>query len=66
MGGDSSQEWLTSAEVRKLMRISTCELAHLRREGKLLSKKQGNAYLYSAADCSRFMDAPAPNIPGPQ
>jgi hypothetical protein len=52
MGGDDPK-WLTSAEARKLLKISTCDLAHLREAGRLRFTKQGNAYLYSAADCSR-------------
>lgn len=45
---DSSEtpQWLTSAEVRRRLKISTCELAHLRNNGQLKFKKQGNAYLY--------------------
>lgn len=52
---DKSQEsqWLTSAEARKFMSISTCDLAHLRDAGKLRFKKKGNAYLYHLVDCRR-------------
>lgn len=42
--------WLRSEEVRRLLRISTCQLAHLRQEGKLEYTKVGNAYLYLAPD----------------
>lgn len=45
------REWLNSAEVRKLLKISTCELAHIRESGKISFTKKRNAYLYSAADC---------------
>jgi len=38
--------WLTSKEVQKLLKISSCELMHLRVSGKLKFKKQGNAFLY--------------------
>ncbi len=47
MSGESNNErWLKSGEVRKELKVSTCELAHLRNAGKLPFKKQGNAYLY--------------------
>jgi hypothetical protein len=38
--------WLTSKEVQKLLKISGCDLMHLRVSGKLKFKKQGNAFLY--------------------
>ncbi|WP_057831079.1 DNA-binding protein [Colwellia sp. TT2012] len=38
--------WLTSKEAQKLLKISGCELMHLRVSGKLTFKKQGNAYYY--------------------
>ena len=38
--------WLTSKETQKLLKISGCELMHLRESGKLNFKKQGNAYYY--------------------
>jgi hypothetical protein len=37
---------LTSKEVQKLLKISGCDLMHLRVSGKLKFKKQGNAFLY--------------------
>lgn len=46
--------WLTSAQVRELLKISTCDLAHLRQGGRLRFQKQGNAYLYSSVDCENF------------
>jgi len=49
----ANREWLKSQEVRRLLRISTCQLAHLRHEGKLKFRKVGNAYLYAAADVDR-------------
>jgi hypothetical protein len=42
--------WLSSDETRKQLRISSCELMHMREAGHLPFKKQGNAFLYSAAD----------------
>jgi hypothetical protein len=38
--------WLTSKETQKHLKISGCELMHLRVSGKLTFKKKGNAYLY--------------------
>lgn len=38
--------WLRSEEVRKRLKLTTCELAHMREAGELQFKKQGNAYLY--------------------
>jgi len=42
--------WLTSKEAQKLLKISGCELMHLRASGKLKFKKQGNAYYYQLPD----------------
>lgn len=39
-------EWLTSAEVKKILRISDCELMHRRERGELVFQKKGNAYFY--------------------
>ena len=38
--------WFTSKEAQRLLKISGCELMHLRVSGKLKFKKQGNAYYY--------------------
>jgi hypothetical protein len=38
--------WLTGKDTQKLLKISGCELMHLRESGKLKFKKQGNAYYY--------------------
>jgi hypothetical protein len=38
--------WLRSDEVRSILKLSTCELAHKREAGELTFIKQGNAYLY--------------------
>ena len=47
-------EWLRSDAARKVLQVSTCDLAHLRQEGKIAFRKEGNAYLYSARDCEQF------------
>jgi hypothetical protein len=43
---DSNKTWLTSKETQKLLKVSGCELMHLRESDKLTFKKQGNAFLY--------------------
>jgi hypothetical protein len=42
----TSGSWLRGDEVRKILRISTCDLAHLREAGKIPFKKHGRAWLY--------------------
>ena len=41
-----NNQYLTSKEAKKLLKISDCELAHMRVEGKLSYVKKGNAYMY--------------------
>ncbi len=38
--------WVRSDEARKLLKLSTCDLAHAREAGRIPFKKSGNAYLY--------------------
>ena len=38
--------WITSKETQKLLKVSGCELMHLRVNGQITFKKQGNAYYY--------------------
>lgn len=42
----SEANWVRSAKARKRLNLSTCELAHLRGDGKIAFKKEGNAFLY--------------------
>lgn len=51
--GDGDADWWNSGQVRRALRISTCELAHLRAAGALRFRKQGNAYLYAREDVQR-------------
>ena len=51
---DEVNEWLRSAEVRRRLRLTTCQLAHLRTSGEIGFRKSGNAYLYSVLDCERI------------
>jgi hypothetical protein len=38
--------WVRSDEARRVLKLSTCDLAHAREAGKIPFKKSGNAYLY--------------------
>ncbi len=38
--------WLSSVEVRRRLRISGCELMHLRESGALIAERHGRAFLY--------------------
>ena len=42
----SESEYLTSKEKRAQLKVSACELMHMREAGKLKFVKKGNAYLY--------------------
>lgn len=39
-------QYLTSKEAKKVLKVSDCHLAHMRVEGKLPFVKKGNAYMY--------------------
>jgi hypothetical protein len=41
------KKWLTSKEVKSLLKISDCNLMHLRLEGKIEFKKVGKTFFYS-------------------
>jgi hypothetical protein len=38
--------WVRSDQARKLLKLSTCDLAHAREAGKIPFKKSGNAFFY--------------------
>lgn len=42
----SKEEWLKSKDAQKKLKVSSCDLMHLREAGKLKFKKVGNAYYY--------------------
>ena len=46
LNDESSERWVRSTEARKELKLSTCDLAHMRDAGKIEAKKVGNAYLY--------------------
>ena len=48
--GKKGEEWLTSAEVRKVLRMSTCDLAHLR-EGGTSGPRGGECVLLRWRGC---------------
>ena len=37
---------ITSKEAKRLLKVSDCELMHLRTSGKVKATKKGNSYLY--------------------
>ena len=42
-----------SKEVKKKLKISDCDLMHMRIAGKLKFKKQGNTFLYDKEDIEK-------------
>jgi hypothetical protein len=42
----TTDQWVRSADVRKALKLSTCDLAHKRQSGEIEAKKVGNAYYY--------------------
>lgn len=47
---ENDKKYLKSKEVQKELKIRTCDIMHLREEGKLKFIKKGNAYLYEKED----------------
>lgn len=45
-----NKKYLTTTEVKKILKISDCEVMHLRQSGKVSFTKKGNAYLYLEKD----------------
>jgi hypothetical protein len=48
-----SNPLLTSKEVLKALKISSCDLMHMREAGKLTFEKKGNAYMYHLEDVKK-------------
>lgn len=42
-----NKKWYTSKETKAVLKISDCELMHLRLEGKIEFKKVGQRFLYN-------------------
>jgi hypothetical protein len=51
---ETGDRWLTSDEARQLLKVSSCELMHLRDAGELPFRKKGNAFLYDPASVARL------------
>lgn len=51
---DIISDWLKSKEVEKELKISSCDLMHLRLAGKLNFTKNGNSFLYSNNDVEKI------------
>ena len=49
-----NSKWLKSKEARKELHVSACDLSHLRNDGKIEFKKEGNAFLYSGSDIDKL------------
>ncbi|TKB79635.1 MAG: hypothetical protein E8D45_03740 [Nitrospira sp.] len=60
MGQKSKQgNWLDSKEARKELKVSACDLSHIREAGKLRYRKDGNAYGYLKEDVQNLKKATA-------
>lgn len=46
LSGTIPDRWVRSDEVRRQLKLSTCDLAHAREAGEIEYKKVGNAFLY--------------------
>lgn len=46
-GSENEANWLTSTEARKVLKVDSCDLMHIRLQGKLRFKKERNAFMYS-------------------
>jgi len=49
-----NSNFISSKETKKKLKISSCDLMHLRLEGKLNYIKKGNAYFYSINDIDKI------------
>lgn len=48
------KQYLSSKETMKSLKVSSCELMHLREAGKLKYVKRGNAYFYDTANSNNY------------
>lgn len=46
--------WLNSEEARRELKISSCDLSHIRESGKLRFRKEGGAFLYLKKDVAKY------------
>jgi len=49
-----NSNFISSKETKKKLKISSCDLMHLRVEGKVNYTKNGNAYFYSIEDIGKL------------
>lgn len=54
--GDEAQSWRSSGQAKLLLKISSCELMHLRDAGRIRLVKKGNAFLYHLGDISHLAE----------
>lgn len=47
-------QFLTSKEVKVILKIQDCDLAHMRNTGKLQFIKKGNAFMYFKESIDKF------------
>lgn len=47
---ENTTNWLKSKDVKKELKISDCDLAHIRITGVLEFTKKGNAFMYNSED----------------
>ncbi len=43
---NDNKQWLSSKETQRALKITGCQLMHLRESGKLQFKKVGRSYFY--------------------
>lgn len=41
-----TENWLSSKEAKKVLKVSDCHLMHMRLAGKLQFRKEGNRFFY--------------------
>ncbi|WP_171037724.1 hypothetical protein [Pseudoalteromonas ruthenica] len=46
MSDRKNEQWFSSKEALKALKINACELMHRRERGELTFEKRGNAYFY--------------------
>ncbi|RED44708.1 helix-turn-helix domain-containing protein [Seonamhaeicola aphaedonensis] len=50
----NKKEYCTNKETEKALKISSCDLMHLRVKGALSFTKKGNAFLYKKDDIEKL------------
>jgi hypothetical protein len=53
---ENDKNWHTSTEARKVLKVESCDLMHIRLQGKLRFKKERNAFMYSREDVEQIRD----------